>query len=169
MKGSKMVKAIFPGSFDPITNGHVETIQTASKMFNKVYVVIMTNTSKKYLFDEDERFKLAQDVFSDYENVEVIARPTDLAVNVAKDLGAQIIVRGLRNDADFNYEREIAAINKTLAPNLNTVLLLTSPENSFISSSMIKETATFGGDVSHLVPREVAQALKIKMESKYDA
>lgn len=162
-----MVKAIFPGSFDPITNGHVETIQTASKMFEKVYVVVMTNTSKKYLFSEDERYSLAKKVFSNYENVEVIARPTELTVNVAKALNAQIIIRGLRNDADFNYEREIAAINKTLAPELNTVLLLTSPERSFISSSMIKETATFGGDVSHLVPEVVAQALKTKMEDAY--
>lgn len=163
-----MVKAIFPGSFDPITNGHLETIQTAAKMFDEVYVVIMTNTNKKYLFTEQERLVLAQQVFDAYAHVHVIARPEELTVNVARSLGAQAIVRGLRNDADFNYEREIAAINKTLAPDLNTVLLLTSPENSFISSSMIKETATFGGDVSKLVPLVVAQALAKKLGKKHD-
>lgn len=158
-----MVKAIFPGSFDPITNGHLETVEIAARMFDEVAVVVMTNTSKKYLFTEDERLHLADDVFSNYDNVKVIARPTDLTVNVARELGAKAIVRGLRNDADFNYEREIAAINKSLAPELNTVLLLTSPENSFISSSMIKETAMFNGDVSSLVPQIVADALKVKL------
>ncbi|MBP2057779.1 pantetheine-phosphate adenylyltransferase [Lactobacillus colini] len=157
-----MAKAIFPGSFDPITNGHLETVRIASKMFDKVYFVIMTNTNKKYLFSETERLHLASDVFKNFPEVEVISRPADLTVNVARELGASAIVRGLRNDADFNYEREIAAINKTLAPELNTVLLLTSPENSFISSSMIKETAMFGGDVSKLVPNIVAKALKKK-------
>lgn len=158
-----MVKAIFPGSFDPITNGHLETVQIASKMFDEVYFVIMTNTSKDYLFSEKERLKLAAEVFKDDPKIEVISRPVDLTVNVARQLGANAIVRGLRNDADFNYEREIAAINKSLAPELNTVLLLTSPQNSFISSSMIKETVTFGGDVSKLVPPVVAQALKEKI------
>lgn len=160
-----MVKAIFPGSFDPITNGHLETVQIASQMFDKVYFVVMTNTSKKYLFSEEERLKLASDVFKNDANIEVISRPADLTVNVARELGAKAIVRGLRNDADFNYEREIAAINKTLAPELNTVLLLTGPENSFISSSMIKETAMFGGDVSKLVPEVVAEALKEKWKN----
>lgn len=157
-----MVKAIFPGSFDPITNGHLETVKIASQMFDKVYFVVMTNTSKKYLFSEEERLNLANEVFKGADNIEVISRPADLTVNVARKLGAKTIVRGLRNDADFNYEREIAAINKTLAPELNTVLLLTGPENSFISSSMIKETAMFGGDVSKLVPNVVAVALKEK-------
>ncbi|MBD5430081.1 pantetheine-phosphate adenylyltransferase [Lactobacillus sp.] len=159
-----MVKAIFPGSFDPITNGHLETVKIATQMFEKVYFVVMTNTNKKYLFSEHERLTLANDVLKDDSNVEVISEPADLTVNVARKLGASAIVRGLRNDADFNYEREIAAINKTLAPELNTVLLLTSPENSFISSSMIKETAVFGGDISKLVPDAVAKALKEKMK-----
>ena len=92
-------------------------------------------------------------------------RPLELTIEVARELGASTIVRGLRNDADFNYEREIAQINKTLAPELDTIFLLTGPENSFISSSMIKETALFGGDVSKLVPPEVAIALKKKVRS----
>ncbi|QNQ80583.1 pantetheine-phosphate adenylyltransferase [Lactobacillus sp. PV034] len=158
-----MVKAIFPGSFDPLTNGHLETIKTAAKMFDELFVVIMTNTQKKYLFDEKERVELAKKVLNPITNVEVIGRPLELTVDVARKLHASIIVRGLRNDADFNYEREIAQINKTLAPELNTVFLLTSPENSFISSSMIKETAMFGGDVTKLVPSEVAIGLKKKV------
>ena len=160
-----MVKAIFPGSFDPLTNGHLETIQTAAKMFDKLYVVIMTNTQKKYLFNEQERVELARTIFESDEKIEVIGRPLELTIEVARELGALTIVRGLRNDADFNYEREIAQINKTLAPELDTIFLLTGPENSFISSSMIKETALFGGDVSKLVPPEVAIALKKKVRS----
>lgn len=160
-----MVKAIFPGSFDPLTNGHLETIQTAAKMFDKLYVVIMTNTQKKYLFNEQERVELARTIFESDEKIEVIGRPLELTIEVARELGASTIVRGLRNDADFNYEREIAQINKTLAPELDTIFLLTGPENSFISSSMIKETALFGGDVSKLVPPEVAIALKKKVRS----
>lgn len=161
-----MTKAIFPGSFDPLTNGHLETIQIAAKTFDKLYVVIMTNTQKKYLFSERERVDLASAVLKTIPNVEVIGRPVELTIDVARELGATTIVRGLRNDADFNYEREIAQINKTLAPELNTIFLLTGPENSFISSSMIKETVMFGGDVTKLVPIEVAHALKEKVDKK---
>lgn len=158
-----MAKAIFPGSFDPLTNGHLETIQTAAKIFDQLYVVIMTNTQKKYLFKEKERVSLAKKALDSISNVKVIGRPVELTIDVARELGANTIVRGLRNDADFNYEREIAQINKTLAPELNTIFLLTGPENSFISSSMIKETAMFGGDISKLVPPVVNRALKEKV------
>ena len=163
-----MTKAIFPGSFDPITNGHVEVVEAAATMFEKLYVVIMTNTSKKYLFDEKERLDLARKVFENDENVEVIARPAELTVEVAHELNAGAIVRGLRNTTDFNYERDIAGINKTLDPKLNTVLLFTRPEDSFISSSMIKETVFFGGNVSTLVPKSVAAALKEKLRNRND-
>ncbi len=152
-----MIKAIFPGSFDPITNGHVEVIEGASHMFEKLLRL------KDFMLTDSE---LARKVFENNEKVEVIARPAELTVEVAHELGAGAIVRGLRNTADFNYERDIAGINKTLDPDLNTVLLFTRPEDSFISSSMIKETVFFGGDVSTLVPKPVAAALEEKLRNR---
>src|SRR5699024_10637767 len=103
-----MTKAIFPASFDPITNGHVEVIEGASHTLEKSNAAIMTNPSKKYLFNEKERLELARKVFQNNEKVELIARPAELTLEVAHELGAGAIVRGLRNTADFNYERDIA-------------------------------------------------------------
>lgn len=159
-----MVRAIFPGSFDPLTNGHIETLRTAAKIFEEVYLVVMTNTNKDYLFSEAERFNLAKQVLINEKKITVISRPQELTVNVAHKLKATVIVRGVRNNQDFSYESEIATINKSIAPDLNTILLLTSPEYSFISSSMIKETVTFGGKVDNLVPNCVARALSEKLE-----
>ena len=136
-----MTIALFPGSFDPITNGHVETAKKAAEIFDKVYVVAMTNTAKKYLFTPEERADLIRDALREIPNIEVLERPEEVTVNLAHELHAKVIVRGVRNSADFRYEQEIAGINKKLAPDVNTVLLFTSPENSFVASSMIKELA----------------------------
>lgn len=161
-----MKNAIFPGSFDPITNGHLKTAIKASKLFDTLYVVILTNTKKKYLFDQVERLKLAQESLRDYANIVVVNKSASLTVDVAHELEAQFIVRGLRNEADFGYEREVAAINKIQDKNLETVFLLAEPNDSFISSSMIKEVATFDGDISALVPKNVEFALKAKLGLK---
>ncbi|ATO53839.1 pantetheine-phosphate adenylyltransferase [Lactobacillus amylovorus] len=158
-----MTVALFPGSFDPITNGHVETAKKAAQIFDKVYVVAMTNTSKHYLFTAKERADFIRDALKNIPNIEVLDKPDMLTVNLAHELHARAIVRGVRNSADFRYEQEIAGINKRLAPDINTVLLFSSPENSFVASSMIKELARFDEDVHQFLPEKAAKALRKKL------
>ncbi len=109
-----MTIALFPGSFDPITNGHVETAKKAAEIFDKVYVVAMTNTAKKYLFTPEERADLIRDALREIPNIEVLERPEEVTVNLAHELHAKVMVRGVRNSADFRYEQEIAGINKKI-------------------------------------------------------
>ncbi|KRN90919.1 coaD protein [Lactobacillus amylovorus DSM 16698] len=162
-----MTVALFPGSFDPITNGHVETAKKAAQIFDKVYVVAMTNTSKHYLFTAKERADFIRDALKDIPNIEVLDKPDMLTVNLAHELHARAIVRGVRNSADFRYEQEIAGINKRLAPDINTVLLFSSPENSFVASSMIKELARFDEDVHQFLPEKAAKALRKKLNHEH--
>lgn len=158
-----MTIALFPGSFDPITNGHVETAKKAAQIFDKVYVVAMTNTSKHYLFTAEQRADFIRDALKDVSNIEVLEKPDMITVNLAHELHAKAIVRGVRNSADFRYEQEIAGINKRLAPDINTILLFSSPENSFVASSMIKELARFNEDVRQFLPEKAAEALRKKL------
>ena len=158
-----MSVAIFPGSFDPITNGHVDIINQAAAIFDKVYVVVMVNTAKKYLFTNEEREDLINDAVKDLKNVQVLLKPDQLTVNVARDLGANTIVRGVRNTTDFLFEQQIAEMNKKMASDISTVLLFTEPENSFVASSIIKEIAQFNGDFASFLPTKAAQALKEKI------
>ncbi|WP_407467274.1 pantetheine-phosphate adenylyltransferase [Lactobacillus kitasatonis] len=158
-----MTIALFPGSFDPITNGHVETAKKAAQIFDKVYVVAMTNTSKHYLFTAEQRADFIRDALKDVPNIEVLEKPDMITVNLAHELHAKAIVRGVRNSADFRYEQEIAGINKRLAPDINTILLFSSPENSFVASSMIKELARFNEDVRQFLPEKAAEALRKKL------
>ena len=158
-----MSVAIFPGSFDPITNGHVDIINQAAAIFDKVYVVVMVNTAKKYLFTNEEREDLINDAVKDLKNVQVLLKPNQLTVNVARDLGANTIVRGVRNTTDFLFEQQIAEMNKKMASDISTVLLFTEPENSFVASSIIKEIAQFNGDFASFLPTKAAQALKEKI------
>lgn len=154
--------ALFPGSFDPLTNGHLDLIFRASKMYDKIIVAIMTNTSKKPLFSSDEKLRLIQEDVAEIDNVEVVAVESDLTVNVMRRLNASILVRGVRDVKDFEYEREIAAMNSRLDPEIETVLLLARPEYSFLSSSMIKEVGKFNGNISQFVPANVAKSLQKK-------
>ena len=158
-----MTIALFPGSFDPITNGHVETAKKAAQIFDKVYVVAMTNTSKHYLFTAEQRADFIRDALKNIPNIEVLEKPDMITVNLAHELHAKAIVRGVRNSADFRYEQEIAGINKRLAPDINTILLFSSPENSFVASSMIKEFASFNEDVRQFLPEKAAEALRKKL------
>ena len=154
------MKAIFPGSFDPITNGHLDVINRSAQLFEHVYVVILTNTAKKPLFSAEKRQMLVEDAIKDLSNVTVLLKEADLTVNVANQLGAQVIIRALRNAQDFEFEKNIAEMNKNLAPQIETMLLVTDPKYSFVSSSLVKEVARFKGDVSQLVSPLVLAELK---------
>lgn len=155
--------ALFPGSFDPITNGHVDVIRKAVKIFDKVFVVVMTNSSKHYLFNADERVQLVKDAIKDESQIIVLKKPNELTVNVARELGANAIIRGVRNSEDFIYEQQIATMNHVLNQQVETVLLFTSPQNNFVASSIIKEVAQFGGDINSFLPKNAATALKEKL------
>lgn len=156
------MRAIFPGSFDPVTNGHLDVIARAARLFDEVFVVILTNTSKTPLFTATERLVMLEEATKNLKNVVVQVKDADLTVNVAEALNAGVIVRAVRNALDLEYERNIAQMNKTLAPNLETILLLTDPKYSHLSSTLVKEVAQFGGDFSELVPPNVALALAQK-------
>ncbi|BDR60428.1 pantetheine-phosphate adenylyltransferase [Lactobacillus xylocopicola] len=161
-----MNTALFPGSFDPITKGHVEVVRQAARIFDKVIVAVMTNTAKSYLFTVEERMQFVQDALRELPKVEVVKRPDELTIQTARDLQATAIVRGVRNDQDFLYEQQIAAMNKELAPEVETVLLFTRPQDSFVASSVIKEVAHFGGEVSSFLPAMAAAAVKEKLGNR---
>lgn len=157
--------ALFPGSFDPFTNGHLQTVQRASKLFDEVVIAVMTNVSKQGLFTPAEKEALVVGAIQGIPNVQVMAAPNQLTVQVAEAVGAKFLLRGLRNESDFTYEAGIAQINRTQDASIETVFLYADSDTAFVSSSMIKEVARFGGDVSGLVPANVATALAVKMAS----
>lgn len=160
--------ALFPGSFDPFTKGHLDTVIRASRLFDQVVIAVMTNAAKQPLFDSATKVNLIEQTTSDLENVRVVAQPKTLTARFAQTIGAQYLIRGIRNANDFEYERDIAALNQTQNAQLETVLLLAKQEYAFISSSMVKEIASFGGNIDQLVPTVVAQALQQKLQSKRD-
>ena len=155
--------AIYPGSFDPITNGHLDIILRASKLFDKIYVCIAKNSSKQSFFSSEERVKMVEIATQDFENIEVISTD-DLIVNVAKKLNATAIVRGLRAVTDFEYEFQLAAANEYIDQNIEMVFLMASLSKSFISSSSIKEFFTYNVDVSSLVPNIVIEMYNSKQK-----
>lgn len=156
-----MVKAIFPGSFDPPTFGHLNIIERARTIFSEVHVVIAVNSEKKYLFSENERVNLMRELVKKWENVHVYSW-NNLIVAYAKKIGARVLIRGVRNLSDFSYEFDLAMMNRGLNPEIETVFLSTDPEFFVLRSSAIKELASFGGDVSSMVPEQVARVLKTK-------
>lgn len=157
-----MTKALFPGSFDPFTNGHLDTVSRASRLFENVVIAVMTNTTKQPLFDPKEKLALIQAATASLKNVTVVSAPRQLTVEYAREIGATVMLRGVRNTGDFNYESDIAVMNSALAPEVETVLLIGDKRYRFLSSSLIKEVARFGGDVSEMVPPNVNAALKEK-------
>lgn len=160
-----MTKAIYAGSFDPFTMGHLNILNRAAKMFDEVIVAIGTNTSKKSLFTPDEKLEMITAVVkeSSYDNVRVVLHVDGLIVDFAKSEGATVMVRGIRSLTDMEYEMSIASMNKTQQPEIESVFLMADEKYSFVSSSLIKEVAIFDGDVSGMVPESIAK----KMQEKY--
>lgn len=156
--------AIYPGSFDPITNGHLDIIVRGAKLFNHLYVAVSENISKTTLFTINERVKQVELAIFDLPNVTVVIVDNKLTVDVAKSLGATTIVKGLRNTTDFEYEFTMAQINKRLVTSIETIFLTASPEHIILSSSMVKEVAKFGGDVSAFVPKHISTVLSAKFD-----
>lgn len=155
-------KAIYPGTFDPFTNGHLDIVTRACAMFDHVLLAIAASPGKKPMFDLDERVALAQQAISHLPNVEVVGF-SDLMANFARAQQANILIRGLRAVADFEYEMQLAHMNRHLMPELESVFLMPSKEWSFISSSLVKEVARHEGDVAHFLPPVVYQALMKKL------
>lgn len=160
--------ALFPGSFDPLTYGHIDTIRRGAKVFDEVIVAVSTNTSKKSLFSGEERLALIENVLKDEPKVRVLPHSGGLTVDMAKELGAAALLRGVRNVKDFEYEESIAMMNRLQYPDLETVILMASEQYRFLSSSLIKEVAMFGGDVSALVPAEINQTIIKKYQEMED-
>ncbi|MFF7753566.1 pantetheine-phosphate adenylyltransferase [Streptomyces sp. NPDC007971] len=152
-----MRRAVCPGSFDPITNGHLDIIARASRLYDEVYVAVMINKSKKGLFEIEERIELIREVTADCANVRVEAFH-GLLVDFCKQRDIPAIVKGLRAVSDFDYELQMAQMNIGLT-GVETLFVPTNPTYSFLSSSLVKEVAAWGGDVSHLVPAPVLEAL----------
>jgi len=160
-----MTTALYPGAFDPITNGHLDIATRAAKLFQKVVIGVYDNPSKNLLFTTAERVELARQAVADIPNVEVKSF-SGLTVDFAKETGAQTIVRGLRIGADFEREFEMALMNKKLSPDCELVCLMANLKYQFISSSLLKEVASLDGNIDDLVPKPVALALKEKVRSK---
>ena len=158
-----MVKAIFPGTFDPITNGHFDIILRGSKIFDEITIGVYKDSNKNLMFDTDERTKLIENVIKDLSNVKIL-QYTGLTVNFAKKVGASVIIRGLRIGNDFEYEREMALMNRQINPDIELVCLISSINNQFISSSRIKEICLLKGDVSTLVSKNVLEAINKKLK-----
>lgn len=156
-----MRRAVCPGSFDPVTNGHVDIIGRASRLFDEVVVATGTNPSKSRMFSPEERLEMLREACADLPNVRVQGF-TGLLTTFCQENDIHAVVKGLRAVSDFDYELQMAQMNASLAPEVETVFVPTSPEFSFLASSLVKEVARLGGDVSGLVPSHVLAALRAK-------
>jgi pantetheine-phosphate adenylyltransferase len=157
-----MVNAVYPGTFDPITNGHVDLIKRASRLFGQVIVAIADNTNKQPLFELNERVGIVTDVLSEYPNVIVVGFNT-LLVEFAREKNARVILRGLRAVSDFEYEFQLAGMNRNLAPEIETIFLTTAEQYANLSSTLVKEVAHLNGDISRFVPKQVIAEMQKKL------
>jgi pantetheine-phosphate adenylyltransferase len=154
--------AIYPGSFDPITNGHVDIIERGLKVFGRIIVAVLENPKKRPLFTTKERVRMIQDIFASKKAVEV--RSFDgLLVDFARGQGTHVVIRGLRAISDFEYEFQMALMNRSLAPDIETIFMMPSVNYSFLSSNLVREVASLGGSVEGLVPGPVARKLRNRL------
>lgn len=160
--------AIYPGSFDPITNGHVDVIERAAMMFDKVIVVVAINSKKTPLFSESERVAMAQASLAHLANVEAVS-DTGLTVHFARRHGASAIIRGVRAVSDFEYEFQIALMNRKLEPSVSTIFLMPHERYTFLNSSIVRELARYGQPLAEFVPAAVQEGLKTKFPDAYTA
>jgi pantetheine-phosphate adenylyltransferase len=156
-----LITALYAGSFDPITNGHLDIATRASTLFDKVILGIFATPDKRLLFSTEERVDLARRAVAHLKKVEVRSY-SNITIDFAKEVGAKVMVRGLRMVGDFEWEFEMAMMNKLLSPDLELVCFMASQQYQFCSASLIKEVASLGGDISGLVPKHVVEALKRK-------
>ena len=159
-----MQRAVYPGTFDPMTMGHVDLVKRASKLFDSVIIAIASSDSKKPMFSLEERIEIGNQIFADDPKVEVVGF-SGLLVNFAKENDANILIRGLRVVADFEYEFQLANMNRAMSPDIESVFLTPKEEYSYISSSLVKEIATMGGDVTRFVDPVTLDALNQKIKN----
>ncbi|MFL2690294.1 MAG: pantetheine-phosphate adenylyltransferase [Gammaproteobacteria bacterium] len=160
-----MKVAIYPGSFDPITFGHMDIIDRASGLFDKIVIAIAKSETKNPLFSLEDRIKLAKNIYQDNQKVDVMGFPRQLTVDVAKEQNACAIIRGLRAVSDFEYEFQLATMNRSLAPDIESIFLTPKESLIYVSSSLIKEICDLKGDISKFVHPTVEKALKAKLGS----
>jgi len=153
-------RAIFPGSFDPITLGHVDIVNRALDLFDEIIIAVGTNADKKYMFDAEQRFAFIQETFKNVSKIKIMSY-TGLTIDFAKEINVNFILRGLRNPADFEFEKAIAQTNRKLS-GIETVFLLTSASTSFISSSIVRDIHRHHGDISELVPEALMKLIQKK-------
>lgn len=158
MNGRKKIRAVYPGSFDPITYGHIDILKRASSLFDELYVVVMENKNKSYTFTVEERLEMIRECVRELPNV-VVESFSGLLVEYTAQRGIQVVIRGLRAVTDFEYELQMALANKEICNGVETVFLMTDKSFSFLSSSLVKEVASFGGRISQWVPEVVERKL----------
>jgi len=160
-----MVRAIYPGSFDPVTNGHIDIIKRSAAIVDELIVGVLNNKAKTPLFSVEERVKMLCEVTKEVPNIKIVSFE-GLLVEFAAQMDAKVIIRGLRGVTDFEYELQMSQTNQKLNPDIETLFLTTSLEYSFLSSSTVKEIASFGGEIEQFVPEQVAEKITEKIKEK---